>query len=91
MKLALVLDNARFHKSQDVLALAADPAVDITLVFNLVARPDLATVGIERIWSRAKRVYRANVERLQALNHPYDHLGVVQQVLEDIPEQFAME
>ena len=55
----------------------------------MVARPDLATVGIERVWSRAKRLYRAEVERLQAHNRPYDHFGVVQHILEGIPEDFA--
>ena len=70
-------------------ALSTDPSDDITLVFNLVARPDLATVGIERVWSWAKRLYRAEIERLQAINRPFDHLGVVQHVLEGIPDDFA--
>ena len=46
-KLALILDNASFHKTPDVRSLASDPEIDIKLIFNVVARPDLACIGIE--------------------------------------------
>ena len=45
MKLALILDNASFHRSKEVKELAASPEVDIKLIFNATGRPDLATVG----------------------------------------------
>ena len=47
VKLALMLDNARIHRARIVQELMASPEVDIEPVWNVTARPDLATVGIE--------------------------------------------
>ena len=53
-KLALVLDNATFHKTKKVLEFASRKDIDIKLIFNVVARPDLATIGIENVWAACK-------------------------------------
>ena len=67
-KLAIVWDRARFHTTRSVFAVASDPAVDIKLILNVTARPDMATCGIETVWSLCKKRYRAIVERCQCLN-----------------------
>ena len=46
-------------------------------MYNVVARPDLGTVGIETVWAWCKKIYRAEIERVQCLNRPYDHSGLV--------------
>jgi len=51
LKLALILDNATFHRASIVKELAASPEICIRLIYNATARPDLATVGIERAWA----------------------------------------
>ena len=89
MKLALVLDNASFHRSKTVKELAESPEVDIRLIFNAVGRPDLATVGIENIWAICKRLYRASVDKLKAANVPYDNQGLVQDILSQLDDDCA--
>ena len=69
----------------------ATPEVNIEPIWNVCARPDLASLGIERTWARAKYLYRLEVDRLKALNRPFNHLGLVQSVLGQITNQFAMD
>ena len=45
MQLAIILDQASFHRSKEVLEFAAQPMIDIKLISNVVARPDLGTIG----------------------------------------------
>ena len=45
MGLAIVLDQASYHRSREVRELAASPMIDIKLIYNCTARPDLGTVG----------------------------------------------
>ena len=85
----MVWDRATIHKAASVQAVASEPEVDIRLVYNIPARPDLATVGIERVWSQAKRLYRAETDSFKARNLPYDHIGLVKQVLSQITDDFA--
>ena len=85
----MVWDRATIHKAASVQAVAAEPEVDIRLVYNIPARPDLATVGIERVWSQAKRLYRAETDSFKARNLPYDHMGLVKQVMGQITPEFA--
>ena len=40
-KLAIVWDRARFHTARSVFTVASDPAVDIKLILNVTARPDM--------------------------------------------------
>ena len=54
------MDNASIHRSRYVQALMATPEVDIKPLWNIAARPDLLTVGIEQVWARAK--YSMNVQ-----------------------------
>ena len=55
----------------------ASPEVAIKPVWNLAARPDLLTVGIEQIWAKTKYLYRAEIDRMKALNQPFHHMGFV--------------
>jgi len=88
-KLALVWDNAAFHRARSVKELAACPEIDIRLIFNATARPDLATVGIEQAWAFFKQLYRASVDKLKATNIPYDNEGLVISVLEKLSHESA--
>ena len=47
VKLAMMWDNAKIHIAKVTTQLMATPEVDIVPVWNVTARPDLATVGIE--------------------------------------------
>ena len=49
----------------------------------------MACSGIEGVWSRCKRLYRAEIERCLCLNRPFDHLGLMQQVIEQVDDDFA--
>ena len=55
-KLALFLDNCRIHKANIVRDYAAREEIAIELVWNLPYMPSL--MGVELLWSRAKRSYR---------------------------------
>jgi len=88
-KLALVWDNAAYHRARSVKEMAASPEIDIRLIFNVTARPDLATVGIERAWAFFKQLYRASVDKLKATNIPYDNEGLVRSVLGKLSKESA--
>ena len=90
VKLAMMWDNARIHRARIVQQLIATPEVAIEPIWNVTARPDLATVGIEQAWARAKYIYRGEVDRYKALNRPFHHLGLVQRVLGYITDEFAI-
>ena len=47
VKVALALDNAKIHRAHIVQDLMSSPEVSIKPVWNVAARPDLLTVGIE--------------------------------------------
>ena len=47
VKLGMMFDNANIHRAKHVKGLMASPAVDMEPVWNVAARPDLATKGIE--------------------------------------------
>ena len=85
----MMWDNARIHRSRLVQELIDSPEVDIQPIWNVTARPDLCTVGIKRCWARAKCLYRREVDRLKALNRPFNHMGLVQNVLGQITDEFA--
>ena len=88
-KLSMMMDNARIHRAKITTALMRKPTVDIAPIWNVAARPDLATVGIEQIWAKAKYLYRQEVDRLKALNRPFHHMGLVQSVMGRITDEFA--
>ena len=67
-KICLMWDNATLHRAREVKELAASPDVDIKLVYNVPYRPDLATVGVEKIFRRAKHIYRSRVDHFKAMN-----------------------
>ena len=85
----MLWDNARIHRSRIVQGLIASPEVNIEPCWNATARPDLCTVGIERTWAKAKVLYRREVDRLKALNRPFNHMGLVRDVLGQITDEFA--
>ena len=60
--LALMWDNAKIHRSKHVQQLMGNPEIDIEPIWNVCARPDLASLGIERTWARAKHLYRLEVD-----------------------------
>ena len=60
--LALLWDNASYHKAKTLQEFAKRPDIDIRLIFNLPARPNLGTWAIETLWSMAKRFYRREVD-----------------------------
>ena len=68
VRVAMMWDNAAYHRAKIVRQLMASPDVDIEPIWKVAARPDLATVGIEQIWARCKYLYRCEVNRLKALN-----------------------
>jgi len=53
-KLSMLWDNAKIHRAKIVTDLITTPEVAIEPVWNLTARPDLATRGIEETWARVK-------------------------------------
>ena len=89
VKLAMAWDNARIHRAKIVQQLMATEEVNIEPVWNVTARPDLASVGIEQVWARAKYLYRCEVDRLKALNRTFHHMGLVQNILGRITDDFA--
>ena len=90
VKLSMMWDNARIHRARITTALMRTPEVDIAPIWNVAARPDLATVGIEQVWARAKYLYRQEVDRFKALNRPFHHMGLVQSVMGRITDEYAM-
>lgn len=83
------MDNARIHRANIVKDLMISPDVNIEPIWNLPARPDLLTVGIEQVWAKAKHLYRCAVDRYKALNRPFHHMGLVQNVMGQITDEFA--
>ena len=53
------------------------PEIDIKPIWNIGARPDLLTVGIEQVWAKAKYFYRNYIDRFKGLSQQYDHMGLV--------------
>lgn len=47
VKLAMAWDNANIHRSKHIKALLTEPEVDMEPIWNVAARPDLITCGIE--------------------------------------------
>ena len=47
-------------------------------------------IGIEFLWARAKKDYRREVDRLKANNIAWDNLGLVQNIIEAILDDFCM-
>ena len=43
----MMWDNANIHRAKYIKALLVTPEVDMEPIWNVAARPDLATVGIE--------------------------------------------
>lgn len=84
------MDNAKIHRAKIVQQLIATPEVAIEPLWNLAARPDLLTVGIEQIWARAKYLYRCQIDRYKALNLPFHHMGLVRDIMGQISNEFAM-
>ena len=87
-QIVLLADNARTHRAEDVQKLAASPEVNIKFIWNLVARPDIGTLGIERsryqsslildlfiliVWAHAKDLYRKEVDMLKVYNRRYSN------------------
>ena len=69
--------------------MAVSQEINIRLIYNATARPDLATVGIERAWAFFKNIYRCSVDKLKATNIPYDNEGLVRSVLEKLSDESA--
>ena len=90
VKIAMAMDNARIHRAKIVQELMATEEVDMKPVWNVTARPDLLTVGIEQVWARAKHLYRCAVDRYKAINRTFHHIGLVQHILGQITNEFAM-
>ena len=76
-KVAMCLDNASIHKAHIVRDLMATEEVNMEPIFNIPARPDLLTMGIEQVWAKAKHLYRCEIDRYKALNRPFQHMGLV--------------
>ena len=103
-QIVLLADNARTHRAEDVQKLAASPEVNIQFIWNLVARPDIGTLGIERsryqssliidlfiliVWARAKDLYRKEVDRLKVYNRQYSNQGLVETIMRSITDDYA--
>ena len=58
-------------------------------IWNVCARPDLATIGIEQVWSKAKYLYRCQVDRYKAMNLQFSHIHLVQDIMGQITDDFA--
>ena len=90
VKIALGADNARIHRANVTTQLMRSPEVDIEPIWNVAARPDGLTVGVEQLWSQAKHHYRAEVDRLRALNRDFDHMHLVQHILGRIDNEMVI-
>ena len=55
----------------------ASEEVNMEPIWNCAARPDLLTIGIEQIWSKAKHLYRCEIDRYKCLNLQFNHMGLV--------------
>ena len=66
-KISMGFDNAVIHRAHIVTDALRDE-LDIEPIWNVPARPDLLTVGIEQVWSKAKHLYRQSVDRFKAIN-----------------------
>jgi transposase len=73
-KIAVFLDNASIHKSKATQARAADPDINIKLIYNIPYRPDLN--GIEFFWGYAKRAYRKHLMQYKAEGIRFDNFGL---------------
>ena len=62
-KIALIWDNATYHRARTLQEYARRPDINIRLLYNVPARPDLGTYAIESAWSVAKRYYRKEIDR----------------------------
>lgn len=82
-KVALVWDNCVIHRTRAVHAAAADE-LDIQLVYGLPYRCDLATVGVERVFRRAKFFYRRWVDREKALCRTWSQRAMVEYIFSDL-------
>ena len=88
-KVAICLDNAQIHRAHIVRDLMASEEVNMEVIWNIPARPDLLTVGIEQVWAKAKHLYRCTIDRFKAIKRPFDHTGLVQHILGAITNEFA--
>ncbi len=60
------------------------------MIYNCIGRPELACLGIERVWSIVKRYYRTAIDREKALNRQFNHIGLIQSTLGIITDEIAM-
>ena len=89
VEIAMCLDNAQIHKAHITRDLMASEEVKMEPIWNVAGRPDLLTIGIEQVWSKAKHLYRCEVDRYKVLNRRFDHMGLVQRVMGVITDEFA--
>jgi hypothetical protein len=82
-KIAVFWDNASIHKAKVTKDRAADPDIDIKLIWNLPYRPDLN--GIEFFWGDVKLHYRKKVLNMKATDTLVkEQEGVVQTCVQDM-------
>ena len=60
--------------------------VNMEAIWNVAARPDLLTIGIEQVWAKAKYLYRCEIDRYKCLHRQFNHMALVQHVLGTITD-----
>ena len=88
--IAVLLDNCRIHgkESQTQKFEKYCDEKDIQIIWNIKYRPDLN--GIEYVWGRAKKEFRAKVDCFKANGVKWNEVQLVEEVLQTIPKEDAI-
>jgi len=87
VKIVMFWDGARIHNSEETRSFAQRADIDIELCQNIRYRCDLNPC--ELFFRRAKHDYAKELERLKALNHPWQQEEMVKYVLDQISPDFV--
>lgn len=86
LDIAFFVDNASIHRYKPARNYCTHRHVP--LIFNEPGRPDL--MGVEKIWSIAKRAHSNNLKRHLALGEPIDLTRSVVQIMMELEDGLAM-
>ena len=84
--MAVLLDNCRVHDFEDFYKYC--DKFDIQIIWNAKYRPDFN--GIEFVWGRAKKHFRAQVDWFKANGVQWNEVQLVEEVLKAIPQDEAV-
>ena len=87
-KIVLFWDGASIHTSEETKMFAARNDINIELLSNIRYRCDLNPC--EKLFRRAKHDYTKELEKLKALNHPWNNEKYVKYIMGQISPEFVM-